>query len=224
MAREVREARKAAGLCTECGERPPRPGYRDCWPCARERRQRVREALRRDPQGNRDRAADHYQALKDAGLCPGCKGERDGKTLFCSKCKAIRAERNKVTYEKLKAAGKCTICGQPSPYAKCRLCRGVGKDRPAWGRKRKNAPLPQAPPPPGTGYRTRLRERIYAEEGIVICGTCCKFPATHGTRCASCQEEQRDLARKRINFQGRDHRCGLCGQVGHNRKTCQGRK
>ena len=70
--RRRRAARKSRNICTDCGERPARPGRRCCLACQVEANASSKRT---------------YVARRDAGLCPRCGGERDSEYLECEGCR-----------------------------------------------------------------------------------------------------------------------------------------
>ena len=111
------KARKEAGLCIRCGQRPPAEGGTTCAPC-REKRQ---AAERRQ-----------YASRRAAGLCTRCGGPvHDGQSR-CAPCAAIeeatkcperKNARSRQLYAERRAAGLCTACGAASQGAsRCAPC------------------------------------------------------------------------------------------------------
>ena len=111
------------GLCVSC-HKPTDTGKQYCSECAEKVKQR-----------NRDRR----EFYLNAGICPIC-GRNDlvGEERVCEECKAKQAERDKkrdkskvYSYTKerrkrLKAQGRCVICGavlEQRGYTSCPSCR-----------------------------------------------------------------------------------------------------
>ena len=111
------KARKEAGLCIRCGERPPVEGGTTCTPC-RDKRQ---AAERR-----------HYAERKAAGRCTRCGGPVHDGLSRCAPCIAVdeagrcperKNERSRRRYYERKARGLCTDCGAPAQGAsRCAPC------------------------------------------------------------------------------------------------------
>ena len=123
-AKYMRAQRKARGLCSSCGQRPPAPGYKQCEICKQKR-------------------ADKIQSFIEAGLCRSCgKKEPVPGLKYCIDCleyyysrerkppseeqKRRQAEQKKARRESFRAAGLCTRCGKRKPIegkAECLECR-----------------------------------------------------------------------------------------------------
>lgn len=67
-----RDARKAKGVCTDCGERRAQPGKRMCRECQT-------DANLCSKRGYHRRTA--------AGICPRCGGEPESPWIECSSCR-----------------------------------------------------------------------------------------------------------------------------------------
>lgn len=111
--RAVREARKAASICTICRKPAPR-GRATCDRCSR---RTTRQVLRR------------YHRNVATGCCGEC-GQPAGKRSRCRNCleqQQIRAYRH---YDKAKAQGTCHLCGRPTEgLIRCPTCDQQAKDR-----------------------------------------------------------------------------------------------
>ena len=70
--RRRRSARKAKGICTECGRRRAQPGKRNCLECQTEANACSQRTYRR-------RVAE--------GICPKCGGEPESPWVQCSTCR-----------------------------------------------------------------------------------------------------------------------------------------
>ena len=111
------EARRAAGLCTSCGTRPPVEGGATCEPCRITRRESEREA---------------YTARRAAGQCVWCAGPVNDGGSRCAPCAVLESERrdrerrnarSRELYWERRARSECTSCGAPSPGAsQCAPC------------------------------------------------------------------------------------------------------
>ena len=106
--------RRAAGLCTRCGLRPPVEGGTACEPCRDQRRA-----------GERAR----WAARRAAGLCGTCGEPVPGGASRCARCAALQADRpsrnanSRKRYARRRARRLCTDCGQPSQGAtRCPPC------------------------------------------------------------------------------------------------------
>lgn len=125
--RQLREMRKAQGLCVRCGQVPVSL-LRWCGLCREfdnERRRRnaklklqVRRAMRRQ---NRRRRA--------AGLCVACR--IPSATYRCAACAALGAERNAAYRARKREAGLCVDCDQPSVGHRCAGCAAWAAERDA---------------------------------------------------------------------------------------------
>jgi hypothetical protein len=148
---KLQEERRAAGLCSRCGE-PPMPGKSRCKLCADahnlQNRDRAikRAAAGRCPKcggrpvegkshcqrctdGIARRSATRYSGLKSRGICIRCREKpAAGGAVTCKDCIDGRKDRrdklDAERYEARKAAGLCFRCGEPAMpgNARCRDC------------------------------------------------------------------------------------------------------
>ena len=115
--RKRHEARREAGLCVRCGQRPPTEGRTICQSC----RDRCRAAERRQ-----------YAERRAAGRCTRCGEPAFDGLSRCGPCAVIEAERgapdrkntrSRKLYTERRARGLCTSCGAPSQgAARCAPC------------------------------------------------------------------------------------------------------
>ena len=109
-------ARKAAGVCTQCGSVPPEAGRPMCAPC----RQTTNEASRRRQRKMRVLAI-------VLGWCVQClQRERMRGLKWCAVCAEAHTERQRTKREKNREAGRCARCAGPVP---CEPCRAVYRSR-----------------------------------------------------------------------------------------------
>ena len=109
------ELRRAAGLCTSCGRRPPVEGGASCASC-RDARRAAERAL--------------YASRRAAGLCGSCGGPTTDGGSRCAPCALAETARypkknaaRREQYARRRAEGRCTECGAPSPgAARCEPC------------------------------------------------------------------------------------------------------
>ena len=111
------EARRAAGLCTSCGTRPPVERGSTCEPCRIARRES--EQLT-------------YAARRAAGQCVRCANAVNDGGSRCAPCAVLESERrdrerrnarSRELYWKRRARSECTSCGAPSQgAAQCAPC------------------------------------------------------------------------------------------------------
>ena len=73
--RSLRESRRAAGLCPQCGDREPDDGRKRCSDCLRV---------------NRDRTNSNREAQILKGVCPACGGESKRKDITVAYRKSRR--------------------------------------------------------------------------------------------------------------------------------------
>ena len=144
------EARRAAGLCLNCGKIPPAPERTLCEPCAEKRRaaDRARTARlraegkpRRDPaqakRYERERSRRQHAERRDAGTCTKCgRAPARPERTTCEPCAERHRARDRVRHAKAKAEG--VPYGGRDPEAR----RRVGRKR---SRRRSEARKPQAP-------------------------------------------------------------------------------
>jgi len=124
---ELKAARRAKGLCLDCGRSPKQQNSDRCVSCLGKRR--ITRRLK-------------YSKRLEQGLCPECGGERDisPRDIFCREClrKATIRNANYVP-DRLEAAKRarkfrnkrrkerqCQGCGQQlgeSKYRSCLRCR-----------------------------------------------------------------------------------------------------
>ena len=115
--RKRQKARRAVGLCIQCGKRPPVEGGATCERC-RDRRQAAER--------------EQYAARRAAGLCTRCGEPVFDGTSRCGPCAAIdEASRSpqrknaasRKRYAERRARGQCTDCEAPSQGAsRCEPC------------------------------------------------------------------------------------------------------
>ena len=111
------KARTEAGLCIQCGDRPPAEGGMTCTPC-RDKRQ---AAERRQ-----------YRDRRAAGRCVRCGGPVFDGLSRCAPCAAVeeasrnperKNARSRKLYAERRARGLCTSCGAPAQGAsRCAAC------------------------------------------------------------------------------------------------------
>ena len=138
MARERskrrRRERKAAGLCTACGERHPVEGGAVCETCRETRRAEERKL---------------YAARRAKGLCGRCGRPTFAGAAQCGPCAAIeegRARRknaaSRARYAKRRAQRLCVDCGEHAgAAARCEPCA-----RRSWHSSGEHKGLPLYPP------------------------------------------------------------------------------
>lgn len=127
--RKCQRERLEAGLCLQCGRRPPSEGHRMCRRCLavkRERRQRL------------------YNDRLSHGLCPVCGGKRGfDDIIYCHRCRqrqdeAVKRSFNRERYNavrrrvrrRFKKSGLCTECGRDrddSKHLTCSRCRASSR-------------------------------------------------------------------------------------------------
>ena len=107
-------ARRDAGLCTRCGQRPLVAGSTTCEPCSDVRRAADRE---------------QYDKRRAEGLCGRCGEPTDGgsRCAQCAMFEAGRYQQKNATarrlYARRRARRCCTDCGAPSQGAsRCPEC------------------------------------------------------------------------------------------------------
>lgn len=143
LTQEIRDARRAAGLCTQCGERATQ-GRAMCETCrakARAARKKCVERKRENgkcvscgndaPQGYtkceacREREKEYHkryaERCKEQGKCIRCGAEAaDG--VYCERCKAVHGEENAARRTFLRGRGLCTVCGKNKPFNGRKIC------------------------------------------------------------------------------------------------------
>ena len=139
---------KQRGICPYCKREKPEPGKVACRSCIDKQKHWAEnmtpEERERKKARTRELAKLRYKKKKDAGICAMCGKvpPTPGRT-YCAKCAERRkkyhypktpeaAERyremvrtsNKARYERRKAAGLCTRCGEPAAPGKtnCEDC------------------------------------------------------------------------------------------------------
>lgn len=140
LKKEIRDARRAAGLCTICG-RESTQGYATCEACreyAKKRREhrkaigkciscgddaeygyvKCAQCMEKD-QIYKKQMLERY---KKAGKCWGCGAETNGGGIYCEKCKAKKREENKARQRFMLERGLCTQCGKTRPFEGRHLC------------------------------------------------------------------------------------------------------
>ena len=108
------DARRAAGLCTKCGKRPPVEGSMSCGACKAARNARERT---------------QWDERRAAGLCGACGVPSPSGTARCESCAAIQAGRpsrklnGRKRYARRRARNLCTDCGAwAGNAARCDPC------------------------------------------------------------------------------------------------------
>ncbi len=130
------EARRAAGTCTHCGQRPPVAGRSRCEPCLVRRNAKER---------------DQWARRCALGLCGKC-GRPAGGASRCGACAAaqscdprVRRASAQRRYWRRRALSRCTDCGEYAAGAsRCEPCA-----RRSWARSAEHRGLPAGP----TRYR-----------------------------------------------------------------------
>ena len=126
--RRRRRTRREAGLCTDCGLRPPADGRSVCGTC-------------REAQRAAERA--RYAARRAAGVCVRCAELAIAGTSRCARHAALEAERvsperksavRKKRYARRRARGVCVDCSvYAAGAARCPACAHRSNTRaPAW--------------------------------------------------------------------------------------------
>ena len=178
--------RRAAGLCPECGTRPPAADASVCEPCADRRRaaERARYAAGkaagklyggRDPEQRRQVARGRSERRRRqrlaAGLCPKC-GKRPpvegGAT--CQPCRDTCQAAERLRYAARRAAELCTRCEAPTfaGEARCGPCTVLENSRRSPERKKAAA------------------RRLYARRRARGQCTDCGQPSQGAARCEPC--------------------------------------
>jgi hypothetical protein len=129
--------------------------------------------------------------------------------------------------EKAKAKGYCWVCrARPDKPGRsnCQHCLDLQKAKKARWRSEGRCVSCCKPHDRGTHHCvecTRARAARFGEKKAAS-GTCwrCRYPAAEGySMCLPCKEKQRVAALKRNPAQKVYH-CRVCGQVGHNARSC----
>jgi hypothetical protein len=111
--RAWRAARKAAGVCYDCGS--PSEGFAKCESCrAKDRRgnlSTIRLAQRRGRDDSVYRRRDAER--RAAGVCLGCGRPRDSEKVRCESCLAKTRKDMSRRYARLAGNGKCFFCQNP---------------------------------------------------------------------------------------------------------------
>ena len=187
-ARRETEARRAAGICTKCGQTPAVEGRASCEPCLEQRRAGDRakyaagkaaglkygganaEAKRRS---GRAKSKRRQKARREAGLCIRCGKQPpvEGGTT-CAPCRDKRQAAERRQYLERRAEGLCTRCGGPvlDGLSRCGPCAVI--EEASKCPERKNA-------------RSR---KLYAERRARGLCTSCGAPSRGASRCSPCAE------------------------------------
>ena len=108
--------RKAAGVCTQCGNVPAEPGRPMCAPC----RKATNETSRR-----RQRKMRVLSIV--LGFCTQClQRERIRDLKWCGVCAEAHTERQRAKREARRFDGRCARCGGVTP---CLACRAIYMER-----------------------------------------------------------------------------------------------
>ena len=117
-------ARKAAGVCTQCGARPAVTGRRVCDPC--------RVVTNRT---NQKRQAKLRRLALVLRICSQCLQRQSIRGLkWCAVCAEAHTERQRAKREARRAQGLCTRCGGAKP---CEVCRAFRREQTRKWRARK---------------------------------------------------------------------------------------
>ena len=125
--RRRQEARRAAGLCTSCGRRPPVEGGATCEPC-REARQAAERQI--------------YAERRARGLCGRCGVPTFNGVSRCAPCAVHESGRqeqknaaNRRRYAERRAQDLCTTCAAPAMgAAECPPCAKRSYERSGYHR------------------------------------------------------------------------------------------
>ncbi len=191
--RRLHSQRKAAGICTKCGQTPARPDRTTCEPCAEQHRARDRARYARakargipcggrDPEAKRraDRARSRRrsEARRAAGLCVRCGHvpTEEGRSL-CEPCRDDRRAARRTRDADRRAAGLCVKCAAPVPGGKT-YCGPCGEAR---NKRRKRNPETSR----------EADRRRYAERRARGDCTSCGKPANGAAECQACRDAGR---------------------------------
>ena len=183
--------RKAAGICTKCGQSPARPERTTCEPCAEQHRARDRarhakakaEGIPyggRDPEvrrrAGRKRSRRRSEARKAAGLCIRCGHvpPAEGRAM-CEPCRDDRRAAKRARHAERRAGGLCVHCAAPAPGGKA-YCDPCAKAR----SRRRNLEA-----------KREADRRRYAERRARGDCTSCGKPANGAAECEACCDAAR---------------------------------
>ena len=244
------EARRAAGLCPRCGDRPPATGRSVCGPCCEKRNKasRARDAKlrasgkpRRGPERarryERERSRRLIAERCAAGLCTGCGREApEPDRRLCAGCGEKRRAAERARHAEAKARG--AKYGGRDPDAKRRSAREGSRRRDRARREAGSCSRCGARPPVEGGAtcepcrlarRAAEKERYMARRAAGLCGKCGQPAFAGDSRCAVCAtlEDQRDPARKNASARRRYARrrarreCTDCGGRARDAARCE---
>ena len=225
----------AAGLCTDCGCRPPAPDRKMCPACLKYHRDKWRQ---------------RSVARKAKGLCARCgKQPPRPQRNECADCAAkthARYDRAKGAalaskrYRARVAAGMCAKCGKVEPMPDHRTCAGCGAKERARNQavrlRRKAQGLCTECAAPTHGRRIcdacdakkraatppdYYRKRYWKQVAAGLCTTCGKKAAAPNLRCcASCHQRKLDWEREERQRRIANGLCGECGTPSPQQRTC----
>ena len=186
--------RRAAGLCSKCGQRKPAPDRSICELCA----EKARAAGR----------------ARDARMRAAGKPRRNHE-----KARAYERERSRRQAAERVSRGLCVKCGSNPPDTDRRLCAGCGEKRRAAERARYaqaksrgelyGGKDPQARRKAGRAASIRRRQARRDSGTCVRCGR--RPPIEGGATCEPCRETRQ--AAERALYASR-RAAGLCGRCG----------
>ena len=243
--------RRAAGLCSRCGQTEPTPGRSLCEPCAEKRRlvERARNARLRAAgvprrNGAKARAAERRRYRRQAaerkaqGICTRCgRDPAAPDRSLCEVCLTKRRKAERARYRKAKAAG-LPYGGKPVA-GKRRSARIASRNR---RRVRRESGLcarcGHQPPVEGGATCGACREarqagerELYAARRAAGLCTRCGGPTTDRTAiCAPCAaleaergrpERWNTAARRRYRERRARRQCTDCGQPAHGASRCE---
>lgn len=131
--RRLREARKAAGLCRECGKPIDDAKHTACAEC---RAKLIRESGEKRAARHKDR----YYELREEGRCVSCGRWAEPGRARCKKCQEKSNERSRKSdpgrakfnamRQKRIEAGLCPDCGRPvaDGMKRCKRCLSLRRD------------------------------------------------------------------------------------------------
>jgi len=119
--KNLRDRRRAAGLCTRCGK--PSGGAFYCETHAAENSRNASRA-----------SSERYALLRAHGLCTCCKSYAEGGRSLCEKC-AKEKRRAEKRYKLRRKAGLCHVCDTPAISGQT-LCEKHARLRRAYARRR----------------------------------------------------------------------------------------
>ena len=229
--------RKAKGLCTKCGKRPPAPHRSQCGVCAAKRRpadleryhrrtaERIARGLcpkcgKQPPAPDRQLCEPCNEKQKGASRARDARLRAEGKPRRDpARARAYERERSRKERAARQAEGTCTRCGKYPAAAGRASCQPCLEKRRASDRAKYAAGKAAGLPYGGSNIeakrraaraKSKRRQKARREAGLCIrCGK--RAPVEGGTTCRPCREKRQAAERRQYHERRAEGLCARCG-------------